>query len=490
MTVIQRKRIGDMLLEAGLITTAQLQTGLEEQKKTGELLGAILFAHGFISQQDLFKVLSVIHDAGGKAEPAAESTVMPEDMDALVKQSSSVFQVESGLDRRDVDSAQSPLVRMVDKIIATGVGRGATDIHIGPDTKGTRVRYRVDGALHHGMYLPKDLLNPVVSRFKIMGQMNIAENRVPQDGSAEFLYRERKLDLRISSFPLINGENIVARILDKSNLKLGLDSLGFADDDSAVIQETLKLPYGMILVTGPTGSGKTTTLYSCLSFINTVNRNIFTIEDPVEYQLPLVRQSQVNVKAGLTFASGLRSILRQDPDIVLVGEMRDLETAELAVRASLTGHLVFSTLHTNDALSSVVRLIDMGIEPFLISSTLDTVIAQRLVRMLCPECRQELAGDSAVYGKLGADPHAVKLYPHKGCDRCGGAGYRGRTVIYETLKITPAIREMINRKAGLDDIRREAEQGGFRSMFQNGVDKIKSGVTTLEEVSTVTRTGL
>jgi type IV pilus assembly protein PilB len=488
--VIVRKRIGEMLIDEGCITEEQLQIALAEQKKTGELLGAILFGHGFITQHDLVKVLSFSQDESGKARPAEDSIEVPDEIEALVKQSSVVFQAGSASERQHIDSAQSPLVRLVDKIIITGIKQNATDIHIGPDTRGTRIRYRVDGALHHGMHLPKDLLNPIVSRFKILGQMNIAENRVPQDGGAEFHYKDKKMDLRISTFPLINGENIVARILDKSQLKLGLDNLGYADPDARLINAALKMPYGMILVTGPTGSGKTTTLYSCLTVINTVSRNIFTIEDPVEYQIPLVRQAQVNVKAGLTFATGLRSILRQDPDIVLVGEMRDLETAELAVRAALTGHLVFSTLHTNDAISSIIRLVDMGIEPFLISSTLDTVIAQRLVRMLCDSCKTPVLPDDAIYRTMGLDPGAAVLYKPVGCEQCRTSGYRGRTVIYEILKISPEIRELINRKASTDEIRRQALESGFKPMFENGIDKVKAGTTTLEEISTVTRAGV
>lgn len=489
--MIARKRIGELLLEEGRITEQQLQLALAEQKKTGELLGAILFGHGFITQRDLVKVLSFTQDESNRTRPAEDSIEVPDEIEALVKQSSVVFQAGGAAERKHVDSAQSPLVRLVDKIIITGIKQNATDIHVGPDTRGTRIRYRVDGALHHGMYLPKDLLNPIVSRFKILGQMNIAENRVPQDGGAEFHFKDRKMDLRISTFPLINGENIVARILDKSQLKLGLDNLGYADPDAQLINETLRMPYGMLLVTGPTGSGKTTTLYSCLTVINTVSRNIFTIEDPVEYQIPLVRQAQVNVKAGLTFAMGLRSILRQDPDIVLVGEMRDLETAELAVRAALTGHLVFSTLHTNDAVSSVIRLIDMGIEPFLISSTLDTVIAQRLVRILCSSCKAPVTPNDVVYRTLGLDAGgSTVLYKPIGCDQCGTSGYRGRTVIYEILKITPEIRDLINRRASNDEIRRQALKGGFKPMFENGIDKVKAGVTTLEEVSTVTRAGV
>ena len=488
--MITRKRIGDILRDEGRVTEEQIEIALKEQKKTGELLGAILFSHGFITQQDLFRVLSLTHSDTGKSKTQEDSLEVPEEIESLVRQSSIVFQTDSGLERKHVDSAQSPLVRLVDKIIITGITQNATDIHVGPDVRGTRVRYRVDGALHHGMLLPRNLLNPIISRFKILGHMNIAESRVPQDGSAEFPHKDKKLDLRISTFPLINGENIVARILDKSHVKLGLDTLGFQESDIRLINETVKLPYGMILVTGPTGSGKTTTLYSCLSFINTVSRNIFTVEDPVEYQIPLVRQSQVNVKAGLTFATGLRSILRQDPDIILVGEMRDLETAELAVRAALTGHLVFSTLHTNDAASSLVRLVDMGIEPFLISSTLDTIIAQRLVRVLCPACREALPAQHALYGKLGADPRQAALHRARGCDECRGTGYRGRSVIYEILKVTPGIRELINQRAGLDDIKRLAVEQGFRNMFENGMDKVKSGITTIEEISTVTRMGV
>lgn len=485
--MIARRRIGEILLDEGRITQEQLQAALAEQEETGELLGAILFTHGIITQQDLARVLSLSQDES-RATPATPETVdIPEELESLVKQSSIACRGDGGVDRKQVDSAQSPLVRLVDKIIATGIKRNSTDIHIGPDTKGTRIRYRIDGALQHGMYLPKDLLNPMVSRFKIIGQMNIAESRLPQDGGGEFHYGDRKLDLRISSFPLINGENVVARILDKSQLKLGLENLGFVARDVQTIHKTLKLPYGMILVTGPTGSGKTTTLYSCLTYINTVSRNIFTIEDPVEYQVPLVRQAQVNLKAGLTFASGLRSILRQDPDIVLVGEMRDQETAELVVRAALTGHLVFSTLHTNDALSSVFRLIDMGIEPFLISSTLDTIIAQRLVRVLCGYCKTAMHPSHGLYEKLHVDPSKGVMYKAGGCDQCGKTGYRGRTTVYEILKVTPAIRDLISRKGGLDEMKREALSSGFRSMFETGLDKVKAGMTSLEEVCAVTK---
>jgi type IV pilus assembly protein PilB len=442
-----------------------------------------------ISQKNLFKVLSLTEAAADDPthSEALNTTSLPQEMEYLVKQSSSLFQREGALGNKELDSAYSPLVNLVEKILMDGIRRGATDIHVNPDMKGIRIRYRIDGVLQHSMFLPVELLNPIVSRFKIMGQMNIAESRLPQDGSAEFFYKKRKLDLRISTFPVVGGENIVVRILDKAQIKVGLENLGFYDDDIEKINDSLQLPFGMILVTGPTGSGKTTTLYSCLSMINTVSRNIITLEDPVEYQLPLARQCQINVKAGLTFASGLRSILRQDPDVILVGEMRDAETAELAIRAALTGHLVFSTIHTNDAISSIARLMDIGIDPFLISSTLDSIIAQRLIRTLCQECKEEVPAFSPLYKKLGASPGAQKLYKAKGCPACDESGFKGRSVIYEILKITPAIREMINEKANLEDIRRQAIEEGFNPMRTVAIEKIRSGITTYDEVKLATR---
>jgi type II secretory ATPase GspE/PulE/Tfp pilus assembly ATPase PilB-like protein len=480
-----RKRLGERLIEAGLITEEQLGVALNEQKKTGELIGSILFSRGFISQSDLFKVLSISHEGDAQAPTREEAVEVSEEIEHLVRQSSAVFQATGG-GKTESDFAQSPLVRLVEKIITGGISRGATDVHIGPDSKGTRIRYRVDGRLYHGMYLPGDLLNPIVSRIKITGKMNIAENRVPQDGGAEFQYKNRKLDLRISSFPVMGGENLVIRILDKTQVKLGLENLGFLQRDAEVIHDMLKTPFGMVLVTGPTGSGKTTTLYSCLSVINSVSKHIFTIEDPVEYQLPLIRQAQVNVKAGLTFATGLRSILRQDPDVVLVGEMRDLETAELAVRASLTGHLVFSTLHTNDAISSITRLIDMGIEPFLVSATLEAIIAQRLVRLLCEECKEKVPENDALYSQIGIGSGQI-IYRAKGCAACGETGYFGRTVIYEILRISSEIKNLINYKASLNDIGKQAKKEGFRGMYELGMEKVASGLTSVEEISSVTR---
>lgn len=481
-----RKRIGEILLEAGLITKEQLELALKEQKRTGELLGSILYSLGFISLKDLYQALSV-HDIYEVKSKEVETVDLPDDIEHLVKQSREILKSDKLATRDEVDTAHTPIVRLVERIISHGILKGATDVHIGPDMKGVRVRYRIDGLLQHGMHIPIDLLNPIISRIKILGNMNIAESRIPQDGGTEFVYRDRRLDLRISTFPVLGGENAVIRILDKSQIKIGLENLGFLPADAIKINNILKSPYGMVLVTGPTGSGKTTTLYSCLSIVNTVSKNIFTIEDPIEYQMPLVRQSQVNVKAGLTFATGLRSILRQDPDIILVGEMRDTETAELAVRAALTGHLVFSTLHTNDALSSTMRLIDMGIEPFLISSTLNTIIAQRLIRLLCEHCKEPLPDSSPLYKQLNFDG---TLFTPRGCDHCNEIGYRGRTVVYEILEIDDEIKRLISIKASQTEINNCAKSKGFKDMFSLGLEKVKMGITTIEEVSSVTKTGL
>ncbi len=486
---MQRKRIGERLIEAGLITEQQLQVALEEQKRTGELIGAILFSLGFISQKDLFTVLSMVH--GGeqqKKEPPAERQI-PDDLDDIVRQSTAALRSPGREAARPGDISIAPVVRLVDRVITTGLEKGATDIHIGPDVQGTRVRYRVDGLLQHGMNLPKEILPAIVSRVKILGAMNIAESRVPQDGAAEYGWKAKSLDLRISTFPVLGGENIVMRILDKSQLMLGLENLGFMKPDIEQLNRSLAMPYGLILVTGPTGSGKTTTLYSLLSIINSVYKNIYTIEDPIEYQLPLVRQSQVNVKAGLTFASGLRSILRQDPDVILVGEMRDMETAELAIRSSLTGHLVFSTLHTNDAASSLPRIMDMGIEPFLLASTVETIVAQRLVRLLCEACREPYTPSKDVTDRLGAAlPSGTVLYRAKGCPACSDTGYRGRTVIYEIFRMNEEIRSLVLSKRGSDEIFETAIRTGLRTMYDVGIQKAVAGITSLEEVLGATRT--
>lgn len=484
----QRKRIGERLIEAGLITQEQLQIALQEQKKTGELIGAILYGHGFISQKDLFTVLSMSY-SGEQTKEREEEMDLPRDITDIVRQSRAVLRTTVRDADKISDISMAPVVRLVEQIIITGMKKRATDIHIGPDVKGTRIRYRIDGLLQHAMYLPKDMLPAIVSRVKILGAMNIAESRMPQDGSTEFVWETKVFDIRISTFPLTGGENIVMRILDKSQLLLGLDNLGFLADDIETLRKSLSVPYGMIIVTGPTGSGKTTTLYSALSTINSVFKNIFTIEDPVEYQLPLIRQSQINVKAGLTFAAGLRSILRQDPDVILVGEMRDMETAELAIRSALTGHLVFTTLHTNNAASSLPRLIDMGVEPFLLASTIDTIISQRLVRMLCEKCKEAYSPTSEMRESIGVKvPEDAVFFMAKGCKECNDTGYRGRTIIYEIMKMNESLRKLILAKSGSDSLAAAAREGGMEPMYETGIRKVILGVTSLEEVISTTRT--
>ena len=395
----------------------------------------------------------------------------------------SLRQVESGR-VTEIDLAEkAPIVRLVDQIFIEGVHMNATDIHLEPEKNVYRVRYRVDGYLRMGPSLPKSLQPGVVARIKIMANLDIAETRLPQDGKIVFNLGRRKIDLRVSTFPTVIGENVVLRILDKSKLVMGLEQLGFNEENLSLFREDIGKPNGIILVTGPTGSGKTTTLYSAISYINSLERNIITLEDPVEYEIPIIRQCQINVKAGLTFAAGLRAILRQDPDVVLVGEMRDRETIEMTIRAALTGHLVFSTLHTNDAASAIPRMMDMGVEPFLVASALNTVIAQRLVRLTCPKCREEYMPEDDLLKAVGfQEAGSLTFFHGRGCDHCGNTGFKGSVGIFEILRITPQVTQMIMEKSSSLTIVEEAKKEGFRSLRMDGLEKVKKGLTTLEEV--------
>ncbi len=380
---------------------------------------------------------------------------------------------------------EPPIIRLLDNLIFRAVQDGATDIHVEPEEKLVRNRFRVDGLLRYGPHLPKELQGAVTARIKVMANLDIAENRLPQDGRISFNSGGREVDLRVSTFPTTHGENLVLRILDRSKLVLGLEQLGFAPDQLTNFKRLLMHPNGIILASGPTGSGKTTTLYSGLTYLNSEERNIMTIEDPVEYGIPGIRQSQVNVKAGLTFGAGLRSILRQDPDIIMVGEMRDEETVEIAIRAALTGHLVFSTLHTNDAAGAIPRLTDMGAAPFLVSSALLLVVAQRLVRVICTNCKEEAPPDPVVIRRLGlqAKEGELKVFQGKGCDKCDQTGYRGRIGIYEMLIVTPELTPLILERADAGAIRRAARAQGMRTMVEDGIRKAIRGLTTLEEVA-------
>ena len=389
------------------------------------------------------------------------------------------------LDRLRTLGEQAPIVRIVDQIFLQAVRAGASDVHIEPQHKDMVVRFRIDGLLADIMTPPKALQQALTSRIKILANMDIAERRLPQDGHIHLRIEGREHDLRVSTLPTVLGEKCVVRILDQSSTRVSLTRIGLPDDVLAKWESLVSKPYGMIIVTGPTGSGKTTTLYTSLSRINTPERNVVSVEDPVEYQIPRVNQVQVNVRAGLTFANGLRSILRQDPDVVLIGEVRDRETAEIAIQASMTGHLVLTTLHTNDSAGAVTRLTDMGIERFLITSSLIGVLAQRLVRVICPHCKEAYAPPAAALRRLDLDAAGeqdVKLYRGRGCDFCRGTGYRGRTGAVELITRSDHLRSLILTGASTDEIRSAAQVEGMRTLRQDGIEKVLSGVTTIEEL--------
>ena len=379
---------------------------------------------------------------------------------------------------------EEPVVRFVNSLLAQALADSASDIHVEPSKNTMRVRMRVDGKLHEIPSPDKKLFLPIVSRIKILAGIDIAKTRTPQDGRFNIRESSREVGVRVSTFPTINGEKVVLRLLDKSTALFGIDNLGFLRDDKEKIKNVLKRPYGFILSTGPTGSGKSTTLYAILNYINSPEKNIITIEDPVEYTLDGLAQAQVNPRAGMTFESGLRSILRQDPDIIMVGEIRDRETAGIAVHSALTGHLVLSTLHTNDAASAVTRLVEMGIEPFLVTSSVSCVIGQRLLRKICPECKESYYPTPSVH-KTFQIREDVLLYRGKGCPACKYKGYRGRTGVYEVLVMDDELREMINNRVPSEVLKRRAHEKGMRIMRDDAVMKVLFGNTTLEEALTV-----
>ena len=379
----------------------------------------------------------------------------------------------------------APVVRFVNLLISQAIADRASDIHLEPTEHDLRVRYRIDGVLQDAHHAPRSIVNGVVSRLKIMASMDIAERRVPQDGRLTVTHLGQEMDLRVATLPTVWGEKVVARVLDNSNTRLGLGDLGFSDGNFARFETSYSKPYGMILVTGPTGSGKSTTLYATLNILNQQHVNVITVEDPVEYRLPGINQVQVNPKAGLTFASALRSILRSDPDIVLIGEIRDHETANIAVEAALTGHLVLSTLHTNDAPSAVTRLVEMGIEPFLVGSALDAVVAQRLCRGLCPRCKEAYRPEVDELAAVGfpplEDPDAV-LHRPRGCSSCAQSGYRGRMALHEVMPVTEELERLTVRRASTEEVARTAREQGMSTLRDDGWLKVRQGRTSIEEV--------
>jgi type IV pilus assembly protein PilB len=409
------------------------------------------------------------------------------DAENITAQAAKDVEADDGLANMREVVEDAPIVKLVNVVITQAVADRASDIHIEPTEHDVRIRYRIDGVLHEEMRAPKNIQAGIISRLKIMADINIAERRIPQDGRLTATISGREVDLRVATLPTVHGEKIVMRILDKSNALLQLTDLGFLPENMRRYEQSYSRPYGTILVTGPTGSGKSTTLYATLNIVNDESKNVITVEDPVEYRVPNINQVQVNVKAGLTFAAALRSILRSDPDIVLVGEIRDRETANIAVQAALTGHLVLTTLHTNDAASTPTRLIEMGVEPFLVGSALDCVVAQRLARRLCDKCKERYQPTRLELAGVGWDIEAEggevpTLFRPVGCSKCSRTGYYGRFAIHEVMPISEDIERLIVERGHTEDLKKLAVAEGMLTLRQSGLRTVRSGTTSIEEV--------
>ncbi|MFC1832477.1 type II secretion system ATPase GspE [Thermodesulfobacteriota bacterium] len=427
------------------------------------------------------EIIRTINSAYDLAQGSAEQVIQDiddEDADLLF---SKIEEIEDLLD----DTSDSPVIRLVNLMLSQAVRGNISDIHIEPQQSNVKIRQRLDGVLYDMFAPPKHVQSALISRIKLMAKMNIAEKRLPQDGRIEIKVGNKDIDIRVSTLPTASGERVVMRLLDKSTIRLSLTDLGMSPERLELFSKMIRSPNGIVLVTGPTGSGKTTTLYAALSEINTTDINIITVEDPIEYRIPGIGQVQVNPKIDLTFASGLRSIVRQDPDVILIGEIRDLETAEIAIQSALTGHLVFSTLHTNDAPSTITRLRDMGLEPFLIGSSINGILAQRLVRVICDECREEYGPSPEELVRIGLSEDQLPygtLSRGRGCDKCLSTGYRGRTGIHEFLVLDESLKKMILQTSDANQLRSQAISQGMKSLLQDGADKVISGITTVEEV--------
>lgn len=443
-----------------------------------------------ITGLDILAVLSTESELRKAIQEYYQSTDLQEvvsssEVDELQQKQEALEKDENKVDLEAtmLEAGKAPVVKLVDLIIKKALDDRASDIHIEPSMEKMTIRYRIDGILYELPPPPKELHNALVSRVKILAKMDIAEKRIPQDGSFSLQYKNRKIDVRVSTIPIVFGEKVVMRILDKRVDLLDMGRLGFEPEQLVEFDKALNRPYGLIFVTGPTGSGKSTTLYAALNKRLSTEINILTIEDPVEYQISGINQVNVKSEIGLTFAAGLRAFLRQDPDVILVGEVRDQETAEICIRASLTGHLVLSTLHTNDAVTAVTRLVDIGIQPYLVAGSLGLVAAQRLIRTLCPDCKEPYKIDA----KLQAD-YKLKtdtLYKAKGCEKCRNIGYWGRAAIYEILPVDEDIRRLITKDADLDKLRQVQKEKKYETLFQNGIKKVERGLSTLEEVLSV-----
>ena len=428
------------------------------------------------SAEDVFNQISKIHRLGDSAGDKVENE------EELIGETS----VDA--DIREVAS-EAPIVKLVNGVISQGVDDGASDLHFEPQEKELAIRFRIDGVLHAVMSVPKRMQSAVLSRLKVMADIDIAERRIPQDGRIGLIVGGKPIDIRVASMPTVYGEKIVLRLLDKSSVMLNLSDLGFAEKALNRYERSYRKPYGAMLVTGPTGSGKSTTLYATLNVLNSKEKNIITVEDPVEYRLAGINQTQINPKAGLTFASGLRAILRSDPDIVMVGEIRDKETAQIAIESALTGHLVLSTLHTNDAPGALTRLTEMGIEPFLTASAIECVLAQRLARRLCSNCKEPYQPTDEALAQNGFPQEVIgkniTLYRPAGCPRCNNTGYKGRFGIYEVMLVSEAIERLTVERKSADEISRVAQAEGMVTLREDGIDKVIQGVTSIEEIARV-----
>jgi type II secretory ATPase GspE/PulE/Tfp pilus assembly ATPase PilB-like protein len=548
------KLLGEVLIEEGIVDPQELELGLQEQRRTGELLGNVLVRLGIVSRKDLSRAMAYSSDLPfvdlrqTPVDPNAIKTVPkdlakkyrlvpfalhenilqvamdnPTDVVALdtlrritgmtidiwaadlesVMEAIEVYyevgvSIQEEIDRNVTAAltggiaegeAAPPIIRLIELLLNNGIRLGATDVHITPEDVITRVSYRIDGILRRGFILPKNLHVAMVTRVKVMSALNIAENRLPQEGNISYEFSSRKIDIRSSTSPSDNGENVVLRILDKANIILGLEHLGLSPEAQTKVRQLASKPHGIVLAAGPTGCGKTTTLYSMLREINALEKNILTIEDPIEYRLPLIKQTQVNEQSGLTFSMAIRHFLRQDPDVILVGEIRDLETVKIAFQAAMTGHLVLSTIHTNDASSTIARLLDLGVEPYLIPSSMRAVVAQRLVRVICIHCEEEYVPDAEELSRFGLSDWVgagKSIKRAKGCKKCDATGYSGRTGVFEIFEVTPHISRLISEKASADLLFVEAQKEGMISMRENGLRKVLDGMTTLEEVVRVT----
>ncbi|MFP4169334.1 MAG: GspE/PulE family protein [Desulfonatronovibrionaceae bacterium] len=569
----KRPRLGEMLVDAGLISQEQLRRALSEHKRYGLKLGEYLIHNDYVREADVLDLISrqmrvkkydpqlfTLDPNLSKLVPAdiaqqhkvvplqkkmsllLVATTDPLDINALdaveiasnmevepvicteqvlqqlfssqygaqMDGGSPLEDIQEDMALQDGDSAEedaggdvevsslqdmaedAPVIRLVNSLLAQAIRDKASDIHVSPEKKSVQVRFRIDGKLQEVPGPPKNMFLPVVSRLKILANMDIATSRIPQDGRFTVNMEGREINVRTSTMPTIHGENLVMRLLDMSASAYSLADLGLAGSDREKMEKIISRPYGMILATGPTGSGKSTTLYAVLQEINSSDLNIITLEDPVEYRVPKIRQAQLNRRAGMTFASGLRSILRQDPDVVMVGEIRDFETANIAIQAALTGHRLLSTVHTNDAAGAVTRLVDMGVEPFLVSSSLLAAVGQRLVRRVCKHCQEEYTPEKNLlefWGISREEAEEIRFVHGKGCYHCKDTGYRGRLGVYEILLNDEQIQGMILRRASSHEIARAAHKAGnFRMMHEDALEKAKQGLTTLEEITSAVMT--